>query len=361
MNEVLFSVVIPSYGGGEIWKSSVESVLMQDYPSIELVFCDDGTEGFDPRIVSDYIAQNKSENLRNYTVISNETNLGTVLNLRQAHAHCSGKYLLHLAMDDVLCDKSVLTCFAHSLNIKNSDVLGIYGNALVCDEQLKPLGMVKFDAGQAQNMNRMTSEEQFCVLCQGCCIHMGATAFRRDDLVAAGDFDIDFRLIEDWPFFLESTQKGWRFQYSPFDAILYRNGGVTDKPLCSPTKRACLTEHLQIYEQIIIPAIQTLPLIKRVIVYARYALDRRDISNVYGSLVHENKKQRTHILLEITAFFLRYWQFEAIWALGGCCLLLMHGGWHWQVLWGAFIIVVGLLRNSLRRINLQHKLKQGEI
>lgn len=52
--EKVFSVVIPSYGNGELWKAAVDSVLMQDYPAIELVFSDDGTPGFDTEAVRRY-------------------------------------------------------------------------------------------------------------------------------------------------------------------------------------------------------------------------------------------------------------------------------------------------------------------
>ena len=41
----VFSVVIASFRSAACWKDAVRSVLIQDYPAIELIFCDDGSEG----------------------------------------------------------------------------------------------------------------------------------------------------------------------------------------------------------------------------------------------------------------------------------------------------------------------------
>lgn len=38
-----------------MWKAAVDSVLMQDYPAVELIFADDCTAGFDINVVQWYI------------------------------------------------------------------------------------------------------------------------------------------------------------------------------------------------------------------------------------------------------------------------------------------------------------------
>lgn len=68
-NDSVFSVVIPAYGGGDMWKAEVDSVLMQDYPAVELIFADDRTVGFDINVVQWYIGSRERENIVRFCVI----------------------------------------------------------------------------------------------------------------------------------------------------------------------------------------------------------------------------------------------------------------------------------------------------
>lgn len=349
--ERVFSVVIPSYNGGEIWKSAVNSVLKQDYPWIELVFADDGTPDFDINTVKIYIEEHKKKNLVNYIVIQQKNNVGTVQNFRNAHQHCRGHYLTHIAMDDVYCDEHVLSRYAQALDNKPEDVLGVYARSLVCDEQLNPLGNVSFDIKKAQRMNDVTSIEQFNEMAKYCCIHMGATAFLREEFMETGDFDSGYRLMEDWPFFLQATLSGKRFEYHAFDGIFYRNGGVTDAAYSTAPRKAFREDHLRMYERILFPNLKLLKLGTGILVCGRYEESRIVIEHHYGPMAKIGLKMRIVCKFAYVCTFIQdRKKFFILWTIGMFAISALELGVPMMIAYTGALIVIKKLRKYLKHL-----------
>jgi len=60
----LFSVLLVSYKNLPYIYDAINSVLDQDYPDIELIICDDGTEEFQEKEYADYIKLNNKGNIK---------------------------------------------------------------------------------------------------------------------------------------------------------------------------------------------------------------------------------------------------------------------------------------------------------
>ncbi len=282
MPDGLFSVVVMSYNRGELWKQAVDSILSQDYPEIELVLADDGSEDFDKAEAERYIRGHADGRLKRLVVLADGVNVGTVANLRKAHKHCTGRYLTHIAGDDVLFDGGVLSRYAEALENKEADVLGVYGDSLLCDEELEPTGESYFDREEALRLNGCSADELFKKLADRCCIPMGATAFIREEFLAQGDFDERYRLIEDWPFFVRTVCGGRRYIYIKSPALLYRAGGVSRSEGTHPEYLRCRSEHLKIYENEIIPNLWRLDKQERLRQYYTYSQQRIDLAKELG-------------------------------------------------------------------------------
>ena len=99
----LFSVIILTYLQRHFIEECIDSVLMQDYPNIELVVCDDcsadfdtqevivsddGSDNFPEEAVNEYIACNKSSNIKSVKIHREESNVGTVKHLNHAVKIC---------------------------------------------------------------------------------------------------------------------------------------------------------------------------------------------------------------------------------------------------------------------------------
>ena len=319
----VFSVVIVSYRSGELWKQAVSSVLSQDYPAVELILADDGTPDFSCAAVEAFIAQKCGANLVRSRVLSSVRNNGTVQNLNRADQLCSGAYLLHFAADDALAHNRVLTVLADALRRKNPDVLGVYGRGERCDDRLQPVGGCSFDPVMAERMNGFSAWEQWKQLCLGCCIHLGATAFLREEFLRTGGLDPRFRLMEDWPFLLKCARQGFRFEFIGLSVLHYRQGGITQrKP--TPGYRSLLSDHLLNFEINILPHSAELDRLARWKVWMRYLDDRMDARGLFGELSAVPYGKLRGIDAHAGCYLALWWiKRNRRWMMGGLLILLI--------------------------------------
>ena len=241
-----FSVVVLLYNNSEYLNECLDSIIAQDYPSIEIIVADDGSKSFEREHIISYLGSKKKENLINYIVYQNEKNYGTVKSANGAIRKASGKYIKLLAADDALYDEYSLTYAAKALQKSPSGV--ITGDVMRCDENLKPIAKYRNKLPEA--LNDLEPLDVFRRLCVHNDIVAGGVFFSRDFFESYGYFDESFRLMEDWPTWLKATQHGCRFLYSPFFAIRYRsNGGIgtSFNPIYMADKKRAL-------DTIIIPA-----------------------------------------------------------------------------------------------------------
>jgi glycosyltransferase involved in cell wall biosynthesis len=123
-NNPLVTVICLCYNHEAFVIESLESVLNQIYPSIELIIVDDcSTDNSKTTII------NWLENNPNIYFIANETNLGITKSFNKALKYAKGEYIIDLSADDVLltnCLTSQVKAFENS-SYKNLGV--VYGNA----------------------------------------------------------------------------------------------------------------------------------------------------------------------------------------------------------------------------------------
>lgn len=90
----LVSVIMSEYNSDiSLLKSSIESIINQDYNNLELIVIDDCGKNDVEEVVSQY----KDERIKVY---KNEFNLGLVQSLNKAIELCNGKYIARMDTDD---------------------------------------------------------------------------------------------------------------------------------------------------------------------------------------------------------------------------------------------------------------------
>lgn len=291
MNEI-FSVIIVHYNQIDYLYTAIDSVLCQNYPSIQLIVADDGSIKFPQNEIIKYIAENKKSNVIDFKVIHHALNEGIVKNVNDAYTHCIGKYITQFAADDVLYDKDVLRNFAENLNTIPQDVFGVFGRSLDCDEQLNWDGKREYvEYEKAQQFNSLTADEQYSRLVYRCDIPMGATAFLAENFKKVLPLDLSYRLLDDWPLMLRVTRNGNKFMFADFKALLYRAGGVS-RPLkerkFTLTRYIC-QDHLQVFDKEILPYSKKLTLKELADIIKRYDQDRKWMKRAAGEF--ESKKR----------------------------------------------------------------------
>ena len=198
----LVSVIILSYKQFAYIYETIDSVLLQDYPAIEIVIADDGSPNFPQNEIVSYIEKNKRDNIQGYTLLHDGVNVGTVKNINNGIKHSSGEFIKIIAGDDTFYDGKVFSTQVEFLE-KNPKYYIVTGKACECDEQMKPiykeqventnkvLGTV-FELEPKGYFQKCGAEHLFPMVTQALC-------FRRKFFDEFGLYDERYKLLEDPP------------------------------------------------------------------------------------------------------------------------------------------------------------------
>lgn len=158
------SIIIPTYNRANYLRQAIESALAQDYEDLEVIVADNASTDEINKVIADY----KSDNRFHY--FRNDENIGMVNNWRKAvFEYSNGDYFLILSDDDCLLDNNYLTKAINLLKT-NSDVVIVYANGYINDEDLKKtvsltLPFNAVEDGKKVFLSRGTVKPQDFTLC----------------------------------------------------------------------------------------------------------------------------------------------------------------------------------------------------
>jgi len=216
----LVSVLVPAYRSGDALTAALESVFVQDYPALQIVVCDDGTEDFDETSLL-LLAQAHPD--IEVKFLHHPENLGTVRNLNKGLPLCSGEWVMLLAGDDALAGKGVISHLTALAEERGSS--WVLGRTMLCDEKLWPQG--KLIPTEETIAAASSPQTLYAALCRNCVIPSSGSIYRLDLIRELGGLDEHFRLVEDWPLFLKLTRRGQVPVISGDVTLLHRGSGVS--------------------------------------------------------------------------------------------------------------------------------------
>lgn len=226
----LFTVIVLCYRHFEFLYEAIDSVLIQDYPKIELVVSDDGSEDFPRTKVLEYIEEYKKKNIVQVTIRQEPVNCGTVKHLNHAIKSCAGEFIIALAGDDVLAGKSVLSKYRDGFVNASADCYIEMAQTGMYDAALRTLENY-YLKGSTRKSLEQTSESTEPLLQQllrfGPCLPSTSTCFKKEFFGKFGEFDEQYQLIEDYPMHIRLAKEGWTIHYENFVAIKHRHGGIS--------------------------------------------------------------------------------------------------------------------------------------
>jgi glycosyltransferase involved in cell wall biosynthesis len=97
MNIPLVSICIPTYNGEEFLQESLNSILIQTYRNIEIVFSDDESTDATIEILNDFKTKSPFP-----VILQNHVRSGIGANWNNALKYANGKYIKFLFQDDIL-------------------------------------------------------------------------------------------------------------------------------------------------------------------------------------------------------------------------------------------------------------------
>src|SRR5215207_400351 len=128
----LVSLVMPAWNPDPVWlRQAVASALDQRGCEIELIVVDDGSDA----PVEECLAELEDDRMRILRIPH-----GRVSRARNAAIEVArGAFVRFIDCDDVILPDST----AHLLSLAADDTVVAYGATLVCDEELRPLSVIR--------------------------------------------------------------------------------------------------------------------------------------------------------------------------------------------------------------------------
>lgn len=204
------SVIVPIYNQAPFIRETVDSVLDQDYPSIELVLSDDGSTDGTSDILRDY-AEREPERVK---VVASERNTGIAGAFNRALDAHTGEYIAWLGGDDVMLPGKLSRQVA--ILESRPDALGCCHDAEVFDSAS---GKAYGRFTEVYNGRRGVRDGGVELLFDPAYLMLPSTMMVRSSAVGSLRFDRRVRVSNDWLFDIELFQRG---QLVGLDDVLAR-------------------------------------------------------------------------------------------------------------------------------------------
>lgn len=231
MNVNKVSVITLIYNNQDLLEGSLKSVYSQNLKNripIEYIVLDDGSDGFDPSKLEKWECLFHDLGIR-LKVIENKANIGTVKSFNKALRLATGDLIVPLAADDRFYDSYVL-----------EDIIEYFLNnsVLLCTGVRVPIrNDNELPSLPADNKKYLFSDRVRLLkelVYKGNIISGSSTYYHRDVFKKYGFFDENYRLIEDYPFYLRVLSSGGDIAFIDRRVIKYGTDGITKKKKQSP-------------------------------------------------------------------------------------------------------------------------------
>jgi glycosyltransferase involved in cell wall biosynthesis len=201
----LVSIVIPVYNGARYVAKAIESALAQDYPNIEVVVVNDGSndEGRTRDAVTPYLPR-----VRYFE----KPNGGVASALNFGIGQMRGEYLSWLSHDDLYRRDKVSRQFARMRELESDAIL--YTDFDIVDENGDKVSQVKVPAGDARNFRFVLTMHNF--------LHGCSLLIPRRCLEEVGGFDERLRTTQDYDLWFRLAER-YAFWHMPEPLILSRH------------------------------------------------------------------------------------------------------------------------------------------
>ncbi len=223
----LVSILVLCYKNTGYVRGMLKSIFSQDYPRIQLIVSDDGTEDFKANELLEYINVEKGCNIEQVIVRKNEENMGTVKHVSQVLSLAQGEFLVLTAADDRYNDPSAITaCVRRLLERPEAQWLVARANLLTPDYQ-KSVGIMPsyqdlpfFETENAARLFSRWSRRGMAIPCQ--------MMFRSTAIPTVGGIDLSYTYLEDWPLVLRLLRAGYAPLFLDKIISVHSTGGVTN-------------------------------------------------------------------------------------------------------------------------------------
>lgn len=223
----LLSAVVVDYNNGPLLYETLQSIVAQDYPQLEIIVSNDGSPDFDAAAVERWLAEHAGPNIRQYTVHKQPKNLGLVGNAEWCRTHAQGEFFALIAGDDAYADPHVFSAGVDLLKREGEDAYVVLGTAAMCGDTLDVV-YSETPPETIRLIKETPPEDIWKVSIPRFTVPMTVVCYRMAMFDKIGGYDTRYKQMEDWPLIQRISRAGIRFYW--LDApknLLHRNGGLS--------------------------------------------------------------------------------------------------------------------------------------
>jgi len=221
----LVSVIIPTYNRAALLTETINSVLAQTYPAVEIIVVDDGSTDNTAEVVAGYGER---------VIYLQQENQGETIARNRGIQVSKGTYLSFLDDDDLIFPTKIekqINVFANC-----PEISVVYCRHYHIDEKVNPLG----------KSGLLPEGDILLPLALGDFIWSGAPLIRRECIEAVGGYDANLpwrgKYGEDWDLWLQLALAGYRFAcvQEPLGAYRLNRVGQTAETAIKPSEEGNL-------------------------------------------------------------------------------------------------------------------------
>ena len=232
----LVTIVTTTYKRFDKLFATMDSVFVQNYPNIEYIISDDGSDIFPQEEIENYYR--KRTNNVNCRVIHHNSNLGTVRNLNEAYRSAHGEYILNLSCGDIFFSADIVSRIVKRF-LQTSCVVLVTSRILYKND-FEPICLLphfeereiitSFETGIDQYKAFITN--RFYDMASGSAMYFSKRIIRMMNY-----FDERYYLWEDGPFLAKYLQIGKLECAYDMISIWYEDGGMSSRHIAKELKQ----------------------------------------------------------------------------------------------------------------------------
>jgi len=224
MNSVV-SVIVVTYNSSQFVEETLESISKQTWKDIELIITDDRSEDNTVEVCLKWINKNSDRFLRT-EIIESDINTGVPANANRGLYAAKGDWVAYIAGDDNFKPNHIKDNMDFIASRKEVKVL--LSKIEVYQDSFKPENLIKVTPEDAFNPTSImapgrSADSQYRMLLRYDRIHYTPSLFiNRETLISIGAYDERFRMLEDYPLWLNLTKNGYKLYFMDKVTVRYR-------------------------------------------------------------------------------------------------------------------------------------------
>jgi len=225
MADKLVTVIISSYNSSQFIVETLESIAGQTWKDIELIITDDCSGDDTVEVCRKWKDENK-ERFVNALILTNNRNTGVSANANRGLSVARGDWIKFLGADDTLKQDCIEENMLHVISDPGIRVLfsrvDIYNNDFGPENRLSTSCEDTSDPWSIMATGRNAYSQHKMLLISDRLKYTPSVFLHRETLLSVGGFDERFRLLEDYPLWLNLTKNGHRLYYMDKVTVNYR-------------------------------------------------------------------------------------------------------------------------------------------